>query len=100
MGVVAYQTFPVSILPDVTFPRVVIAADAGERPINMIEAAITRPIEEAVATVPNVHRVRSHTQRGSTEIAIDFNWGTDILVAEQLVNAKVNEVRPELPPET
>ncbi|AIE86224.1 efflux RND transporter permease subunit [Fimbriimonas ginsengisoli] len=97
MGIFAYRTFPVSILPDVSFPRVVVIASAGERPVQMVEAAITRPLEEALATVPNVHRIRSRTKRGSTEISIDFNWGADILVAEQLVNAKVNEVRPELP---
>jgi len=100
MGVVAYQTFPVSILPDVTFPRVVVIADAGDRPTKMVESGITRPLEESIATVPNVKRIVSRTKRGDTEISIDFNWGTDILVAEQLVNAKVNEVRSELPPET
>lgn len=100
MGLFAYRTFPVAILPDVTFPRVVVIADAGERPVEMMEAAVTRPLEEAIATVPDVHRIRSTSKRGSTEISIDFKWGTDILVAEQLVNAKVNQVRPELPPET
>lgn len=100
IGTFAYRTFPVSILPDVTFPRVVVIADAGDRPVKTVEAAITRPLEEAVATVPNVRKIRSRTKRGSTEISIDFDWGTDILTAEQLVNAKVNEVRPELPAET
>lgn len=100
IGLFAYKTFPVSILPDVTFPRVVVIAEAGDRPVKTVEASITRPIEEAVATVPNVRKLRSRTKRGSTEISIDFAWGTDILVAEQLVNAKVNEVRPELPADT
>jgi CzcA family heavy metal efflux pump len=100
MGVFAYRTFPVSILPDVTFPRVIVIADSGERPIQSMEATITRPLEDAITTIPNVARIRSQIERGSTEISIDFGWGTDILTAEQLVNAKVNEVRPELPAET
>jgi len=100
IGLVAYQTFPVSILPDVTFPRVVVIAEAGDRPTKMVESGVTKPIEEAIATVPNVKRIVSKTKRGDTEISVDFNWGTDILVAEQLVNTKVNQVRSDLPPET
>jgi len=100
VGAALYSAFPVSILPDVTFPRVVIITDAGERPARTIEINITRPIEEALSTIPNVKRIRSKTQRGNTEISVDFTDGTDILVAEQLVNARVNQVRPQLPPET
>ncbi len=100
LGAVAYGTFPVSILPDVTFPRVKIIADTGDRPANMVEVSVTRPIEQAVATVPNVKNIKAKTQRGSTEMSVDFAWGTDILVAEQLVNAKVNEVRSQLPSST
>ncbi len=100
MGLFAYQTFPVSILPDVSFPRVIVIAEAGDKPTRLVESGITRPLEEAIATVPDVKKIRSQTKRGDTEISIDFKWGTDIVQAEQLVNAKVNEIRPELPPET
>jgi len=97
LGAVDYTSFPVSILPDVSFPRVIVIADNGDQPVNMIEAGVTRPIENAITTVPNVKRIVSRTKRGSTEISIDFDWGTDILTAEQLVNAKVNQVQPDLP---
>ena len=100
VGAALYSAFPVSILPDVTFPRVVIIADAGEQPARTIEINVTRPIEEALSTIPNVKRIRSKTQRGNTEISVDFTDGTDIVVAEQLVNARVNQVRPQLPAET
>lgn len=100
VGVWLARTFPVAILPDVTFPRIVVIADAGERPSRMIEVGITRPLEEAIATVPGVDRIRSKTQRGGTEISIDFNWGTDMLVALQFVNTKINEIRSQFPPET
>ncbi len=100
MGIAAFQSFPVSILPDVTFPRVIVIAESGERPISTIEASIARPIEEALTTVPNVKRIQTRTERGSTELSVDFKWGTDILTAENLVNAKVNEVRSSFPAET
>ena len=100
LGVAAYRAFPVSILPDVTFPRVIIIAESGDRPVKSLEVSVTRPIEEAISTLPNVKRVQSRTERGSTEISVNFTWGTDIYTAEQLVNARVNQVRPELPQDT
>src|SRR5438034_1061545 len=100
IGAWLVSTFPVAILPEVTFPRIVVIADSGDRPARMMVAGVTRPLEEAIATVPGVTRMLSKTQRGAAEISIDFTWGTDMLVALQLVNGKVNEARPQLPPET
>src|SRR5712691_7182434 len=93
-------SFPVAILPEVTFPRLVVIAESGDRPARMMMAGVTRPIEEAIATVAGVTRMRSKTQRGATQISVDFTWGTDMLTALQLVNTKVNEARPQLPPDT
>ena len=100
VGAWLVRSFPVAILPDITFPRIVVIADCGERPTRMIEAGITRPLEEAIATVPGVNRIRSKTQRGGTEINVDFNWGAEMLVALQFVNTKINEIRSQFPPET
>ncbi|HLV79042.1 MAG TPA: efflux RND transporter permease subunit, partial [Chthonomonadaceae bacterium] len=93
-------SFPVSILPDVTFPRVVVIADAGDRPVRMVDVGIARPLEEAIATVPGVTRIRTKMQRGAAAISIDFVWGTDMVMAQQLVNSKIAETRPTLPPDT
>ncbi|RYG75140.1 efflux RND transporter permease subunit, partial [bacterium] len=65
-----------------------------------VEVAVTRPIEEALATLPGVTRVRSTTERGSAEISVDFAAGTDIVAAESQVNAKVGALRANFPPET
>ncbi len=100
IGAGTLGSFPVSILPDVTFPRIVVIAEAGDRPARMMEIGATRPLEQAFATVPGVARIHSKTQRGASETSIDFNWGVDILATLQLVNAKINEVRPTLPTET
>jgi CzcA family heavy metal efflux pump len=100
IGAWTVRSFPVSILPDVTFPRVVVLADAGERPVRLIEAGVSRPLEEAIAEIPGVTRIRSKMQRGGAEISVDFAWGSDMILKEQLVNTKVNDVRPTLPPET
>jgi len=100
VGGFLYSTFPVSILPDVAFPRVVIVADAGDRPSKNVEVSITRPIEESLATLAGVTRVRSTTERGSAEISVDFAPDADIVAAEGQVNAKVSALRPGFPPET
>ena len=100
VGLFVLPTFPVAILPEVTFPRLAIIAEAGDRPQRMMEASVTRVLEEAVATVQGVRRVRARTQRGSTEISVDFAWGTDMLLAQQLVNTRVNDARRQLPADT
>ena len=99
IGGIMLTSFPVAILPEVTFPRIKVIAEAGDRPSRMVEASITRPLEEAVATVPGVRKVVSKTERGGTEIAIAFDWSTDIAAALPLVTAKVDEVRSQLPPD-
>jgi CzcA family heavy metal efflux pump len=100
IGAVMLTSFPTSILPDVTFPRVVVIAEAGDRPVRMVEVGVSRPLEQAIATVPGVARIRSQIQRGAAEIQVDFNWGTDVQNAQQLVTTKTNEARQQLPPET
>ena len=100
IGAFVYSGFPVSILPDVAFPRVVIVADAGDRPTKNVEVSVTRPIEGVLATLPGVERVRSTTERGSAEISVDFVAGTDIVAAEAQVNAKVGALRASFPPDT
>ena len=96
-GLYLAGTFPVSILPDVTFPRLVIIAEAGDSPARQVETGVTRPIEEAVAGVPHVTRVLSKSQRGGAEISVDFADGTDIIQSQNLVNAKIAEARGAMP---
>lgn len=100
VGAGLISSFPVSILPDVSFPRVVIIAESGDRPARMMEVSVSRPLEEGIASVPGVKKIRSKIQRGAAEISIDFAWGTDMTLAQQLVNTRVNEQRSQLPPDT
>jgi CzcA family heavy metal efflux pump len=100
IGIWVSRTFPVSILPDVSFPRVVVVADVGDRPARMLEITVTRPIEQVLSTMPGVSRVRSTTERGGTEINVDFDWGTDIVAAQQMINSRIAEIRSQLPTET
>lgn len=100
VGIWAVTRLPSSIFPSVTFPRVKVIADAGEEPAAQMVPAVTRPLEEAIRRVPGLKRVISTTSRGSTEISGDFDWGTDMQVALQRVQAETDRVRPDLPPGT
>ncbi|HEY3268377.1 MAG TPA: efflux RND transporter permease subunit [Armatimonadota bacterium] len=99
VGAWLVTSFPVAILPDVAFPRLVVIAEGGDAPARMMEASVTRPLEQAVANVPGVRKIRSTTQRGASELSIDFAWGTDMIQAQQMTQARIGEVRGSLPPD-
>lgn len=96
----AYLAFriPVSVFPTTDFPRVVLGVDNGVMPIDQMQVTITRPIEEAVNSVPGLQQVRSITSRGSAEVDLFFDWHVDMFQTLQRVDAVVARVQTELPP--
>jgi CzcA family heavy metal efflux pump len=99
-GVVLSFQIPISIFPQTDFPRIVILADNGIAPVNVQMLTVTRPIEEAIRLVPGITTVRSVTGRGSTEISVFFRWDVDILNALHLVQGRIAQITPSLPPGT
>src|ERR1700693_2281735 len=67
-------TIPVSVFPNTDFPRIVIGVDNGVMPIDQMLVVITRPIEEAVNSVPGLLKVQSITSRGSREVDTFRVW--------------------------
>ncbi len=99
-GLVSAFRLPSNIYPELSFPRIVILAHAGDlSPRNML-LTVTRPLEEEARTVLGVRRVRSRTIRGATEISVLFNPDMDMQYALQLLQARVSDVRTDLPPST
>ena len=96
----AYLAFsiPVSVFPSTDFPRIVIGIDNGVTPIDQMLVTITRPLEEAVNSVPGLQKVRSITSRGSAQIDLFFDWNVDMIQTLQLVDAVVARAGAELPP--
>ncbi len=90
-------TIPVSVFPETNFPRILIGVDNGVMPIDQMMVTITRPLEEAVNSVPGLQQVRSVTSRGSAEIDLYFSWDVDMFQTLQYVNAELARVQPELP---
>jgi CzcA family heavy metal efflux pump len=99
-GIASAFLMPVALFPNVSFPRVQLTLDAGDRPADQMAIAVTTPVEEAVRRVRGVRDVRSTTSRGSADIAITFDWGADMAAALQEVNGAASQVLPQLPPDT
>ena len=98
LGVYLAFTIPVAVFPTTNFPRILIAVDNGVMPIDQMMVMVTRPIEEAVNSVPGLTEVRSNTSRGSAEIDLFFDWNVDMFQTLQYVNSAISRVQAELPP--
>ncbi len=92
----AFQV-PISVFPETSFPRVVIGVENGVMPVEQMEVTITRPIEDAVNSVPGLQTVRSTTSRGSAEVSLFFDWNEDMVRQLQLVDAALSKVEQTLP---
>jgi CzcA family heavy metal efflux pump len=95
----AYLAFsiPVAVFPNTDFPRVVIGVDNGVMPIDQMLVTITRPLEEAVNSVPGLQKVQSITSRGSAEVDLFFDWNSDMILTLQRVDAVVARLQADLP---
>ncbi|SDE91796.1 efflux RND transporter permease subunit [Terriglobus roseus] len=96
-GIYAAQKVPISVFPDTNFPRVVIGVDNGVMPVDQMQVTVTKPIEDAVNSVPGLVTVRSNTSRGSAEVSLFFDWNVDMFRTLQLVDAALSKARQTLP---
>jgi CzcA family heavy metal efflux pump len=99
-GLLSYAALPRGLYPELAFPRVVVVATLPDATTDIVLRNVTRPLEEALAPVLGVTRVRSKTIRGAVEISLQFDPSSDMVVALQLVQARLAEVRGELPAAT
>lgn len=99
-GVLVAMRLPSGIYPEVEFPRIVVVARSGDAPPDTTQVELTQPLENALATVLGIERIRSNTIRGATELSLQFAPDTDMWRALQLVQSSVAEIRSELPPNT
>ena len=92
----AFQV-PISVFPETNFPRVVIGVDNGVMPVEQMQVTITKPIEDAINSVPGLLVVRSTTSRGSAEISLFFDWNVDMFHTLQMTDAALSRVSQSLP---
>lgn len=99
LGVIGFRFLPVDLLPPIEYPQLTVATDYDNVGPEEMETIITEPIENALAGVPGVERVRSSSQEGGSRVTLEFAQSVDIDVAANDVRAALDRVRRSIPPE-
>lgn len=99
LGVMAFRYLPVDLLPPIEYPQLSVATDYPNVGPEEIEKIITQRVENAIAGIPGVERVRSSSEEGQSRVTMEFAQGTDLDVAANDVRAALDRLRDELPPE-
>src|SRR4026208_2623932 len=97
-GLWTARDMPVDVFPDLTAPTVTILTEGHGMAPEEMEALVTFPLESAINGASNVRRVRSAAARGVAVVWVEFDWGTDIFLARQVVAEKLALVGSTLPP--
>ncbi|WP_411887552.1 efflux RND transporter permease subunit [Hydrocarboniphaga effusa] len=97
-GMVSLSRLPVTLLPDLSYPTLTVRTELEGAAPTEIETLLSKPIEEAVGVIKNVRRVTSVSRAGTSDVTLEFNWGTKMDYAVLDVREKLDTL--ELPKES
>jgi HAE1 family hydrophobic/amphiphilic exporter-1 len=97
LGGISYARLPVDLLPDVSFPRLVIYTAYADVAPAEVERLVGEPIEAAAAAVPGVERISSVARHGVSLVTLRFAWGTDMDFAMLNTRERLDNIRESLP---
>lgn len=99
LGVIGFRYLPVDLLPPIEYPQLTVSTEYDNVGPEEIEKILTEPIENALAGVPGVERVRSSSNEGRSRVTMEFAQSVDIDVAANDVRAALDRVRGSIPQE-
>src|SRR2546423_399430 len=97
LGAICATKLPIDLLPKVSLPTVAINTSWPNVSPEEVEAQVTRPLEQAVSSVPNLYQVTSNTVEGNSTVRVQFQWGTNIGRAAVDVLQLVGRARQRFP---
>lgn len=97
MGFISVGRIPLVLLPSVTFPGLFVYVPYSNATPEQIQQSITRPLEEVLATISGVERMASTSGADFAQVAVFFDWNTDISIARAEIREKIDQVRADLP---
>ncbi|MEM0941518.1 MAG: efflux RND transporter permease subunit [Bacteroidota bacterium] len=97
LGIYIARTMNVDVFPDLTAPTVTILTEAHGMESEEVEKLVSYPLETAMNGSPNLRRIRSSSAAGISIVWVEFEWGTDIYRARQIVGERIPMVQENLP---
>src|SRR5690606_16978043 len=93
-GVFGIADTELDLLPDLNFPIAVVATSYSNAGPSEVESLVTRPVEEAMATISGVDRISSLSSSGASLVLLEFNWGTDLAEATREMREMIDRIKP------
>jgi len=99
LGFISLSRIPIDLMPDITYPTLNVSTSYGNTAPEEMEQIITRPIEEALSSVPGVEEIYSVSSQGSSTVRVMFAWGTDLEEAANDIRERLDRIIGRFPEE-